>query len=99
MPTGNNNSQEIYSQSVKAGRRTYFFDVKKTLNNDFFVTFTESKKHTKDGKEEFVKHKIFVYKEDFEKVLEGFVNAIDFAKTKIQETSDPSSSEVNFEDL
>jgi hypothetical protein len=99
MPTGNNNSQEVYSQSVKAGRRTYFFDVKKTLNNDFFVTFTESKKNTKDGKEEFVKHKIFIYKEDFDKVLDGLVTALDFAKSKIQESTNSSSTEVNFEDL
>lgn len=59
--------EEIYSQSVKAGRRTYFFDVKSTRNNDFYLTITESKKFTEDGSERFEKHKIFLYKEDFEK--------------------------------
>lgn len=95
----NNNPQEIYSQAVKAGRRTYFFDVKTTLNNDYFITFTESKKTVVNGKDEYAKHKLFIYKEDFEKVLEGLTNAIEFAKSKIEESSDKPTSDFSFEDL
>ena len=99
MSFSKNNSQEVYSQAIKAGRRTYFFDVKKTLNDDYFVTFTESKKTTTNGKDEFTKHKIFVYKEDFEKILGGLSEAIEFAKSKISETPDRPSTDFDFEDL
>jgi hypothetical protein len=103
MSSVNNNQQEVYSQAIKAGRRTYFFDVKTTLNNDYFITFTESKKTVVDGKDEYSKHKLFIYKEDFEKVLEGLANAIDFAKSKISEAEKQSESKADsdftFEDL
>ena len=99
MSVSKNNSQEVYSQAIKAGRRTYFFDVKKTLNDDYFVTFTESKKTTTNGKDEFTKHKIFVYKEDFEKILEGLAGAIEFAKSKISDTPQRPNAYFDFEDL
>tara|TARA_B110000467_G_scaffold162385_1_gene185527 strand:+ start:1011 stop:1388 length:378 start_codon:yes stop_codon:yes gene_type:complete len=60
------NSQEIFSKKLRAGRRTYFFDVKSTRADDYYLTITESKKHTnEDGSVYFKKHKIFLYKEDF----------------------------------
>lgn len=64
---------EIYSKSVRAGKRTYFFDVKTTRGSDLYITITESKKRfDKDGtKFNYEKHKIFLYKEDFEKFVEG----------------------------
>ena len=59
---------EIFSKAVRAGKRTYFFDVKTTKGNDLYLTITESKKKTNhDGKSHYEKHKIFLYKEDFEK--------------------------------
>lgn len=66
-----NEKEEIYSKAVKAGRRTYFFDVKSTKDNDFYITITESKKFSDGGFERFEKHKIFLYKEDFEKFEEA----------------------------
>jgi len=64
-------NDEIYSKAIKAGKRTYFFDIKSTRGNDLYLTLTESKKSTEDGREFFQKHKIFLYKEDFEKFREG----------------------------
>ena len=60
--------EEIYSQIVRAGKRTYFFDVRATRADDYYLTITESKKFfNEDGSSHFKKHKIFLYKEDFEK--------------------------------
>ena len=75
-------SDEVYSKPVKAGKRTYFFDVKATKgNNDFYLTITESKrKMDRDGRFTFDKHKIFLYKEDFEKFAEGLQDAVDYIK-------------------
>jgi CRISPR/Cas system CSM-associated protein Csm2 small subunit len=68
----NDQNNEIYSKAVRAGKRTYFFDVKSTKSNDLYITVTESKKVTnEDGYENYQKHKIFLYKEDFEKFKEG----------------------------
>ena len=67
------NSQEIFSRKLRAGRRTYFFDVKSTRAEDYYLTITESKKHTNDdGSSFFKKHKIFLYKEDFAGFKEVF---------------------------
>lgn len=58
--------EEIFSKSVRAGRRTYFFDVRSTKAGDYYLTVTESKKFTEeDGTFHFKKHKIYLYKEDF----------------------------------
>jgi len=67
---------ELFSRSVKAGRRTYFFDVKSTKGNDLFLTITESKKTMYNGTETFQKHKIFLYKEDFDKFKEAFEESL-----------------------
>jgi len=74
--------REIFSKAVRAGKRTYFFDVKATRRNDYFLTITESKKRfQKDGRFFFEKHKIFLYKEDFEKFTDGFHEVLEFIKT------------------
>ena len=64
--TNSENSEEIYSKVLRAGRRTYFFDVRETKASDYYLTVTESKKFTNDdGTFYFKKHKIYIYKEDF----------------------------------
>ena len=62
--------EELFSKAVKAGKRTYFFDVKSTKNDEKYITITESKRRFDEGLQRFFyeKHKIFLYKEDFEKV-------------------------------
>ncbi|MES2382087.1 MAG: DUF3276 family protein [Bacteroidota bacterium] len=74
-------NQEIYSKKIRAGKRTYFFDVKSTKANDYFITITESKKRMEDGT--FVKHKIFLYKEDFNKFTEALVETVDYVKSDL----------------
>ena len=75
---------EIYSKPVRAGKRTYFFDVKSTKgNNDFYLTITESKRRMEsDGRFSYDKHKIFLYKEDFEKFAEGLQDAVNYIKSQ-----------------
>ncbi len=74
--------EEIFSKVVRAGKRTYFFDVKSTKGNDFYLTITESKKRFgDDGKFFYEKHKLFLYKEDFEKFSEGLNEAVAHIKT------------------
>jgi len=98
--------EEIYSRPVRAGKRTYFLDVKSTRGDDLYLTITESKKRFKDdGTFFFEKHKIFLYKEDFEKFTEGLNDAIQFImdnnggvtsspRPEISATSATSSEEV-----
>jgi len=74
----NKEREEVFSKKVRAGKRTYFFDVKATRSNDYYVTITESKKRLEDGV--FVKHKIFLYKEDFEKFAEGLSETVEYIK-------------------
>ena len=78
---GNFKSDSVYSKKLRAGkRRTYFFDVKSTKANDYFLTITESKKRQDDSYERF---KIFLYKEDFNKFLESLTETIDHVKTEL----------------
>lgn len=78
--------EEIFSKSVRAGKRTYFFDVKTTRRNDYYLTLTESKKRfNRDGRFYFEKHKIFLYKEDFEKFTDGLTEAIGYIKENAPE--------------
>ena len=102
--------EEIFSKSIKAGKRTYFFDVKATRKNDYFLTITESKKRfNEDGTFQFEKHKIFLYKEDFEKFTEGLNEVLDYIKANQTELTDTESyeseletasySNVDFEDI
>lgn len=70
--------EDVYSKAVRAGKRTYFFDVKSTRGRDLYLTITESKKFThEDGTASYDKHKIFLYKEDFEKFIDGLRDAYD----------------------
>ncbi len=74
-----NQKEEIFTKIVRAGKRTYFFDVKATRKDDYYLTITESKKRLgKEGKVFYEKHKIFLYKEDFEKFAEGLKDAVTF---------------------
>ncbi len=69
--------EEIFTRVVRAGKRTYFFDVKATRKEDYYLTITESKKRLgKEGKVFYEKHKIFLYKEDFEKFTEGLKETV-----------------------
>ncbi len=73
--------EEVFSRRVRAGKRTYFFDVKATKSEkDFYITITESKKISED---EFKKHKIFLYKEDFEKFADALAEAVDFVHDEL----------------
>lgn len=78
-----NGKKEIYSQRVRAGKRTYFFDVKATRSNDYYLTITESKRMYKDDGYYYEKHKIFLYKEDFNKFIEAMNGTIDHVKTEL----------------
>jgi hypothetical protein len=108
--------EEVFTKVLRAGKRTYFFDVKSTRHEDLDLTNTESKKRMgKDGKMFYEKHKIFLYKEDFEKFTEGLREAVTFAGngevtlaaqdevTAIEEnaTAVPASefSDVDFDEL
>ncbi|MCW3788098.1 DUF3276 family protein [Plebeiibacterium sediminum] len=76
-----NDREEIFSKAVRAGKRTYFFDVKATRKNDYYLTITESKKKFEnDGRFHFEKHKIFLYKEDFEKFADGLQDVVDYIR-------------------
>ncbi len=75
----NTEREEIFSKVVRAGKRTYFFDVKATRRNDYYLTITESKKRfNRDGRFYYEKHKIFLYKEDFDKFSDGLAEIIEY---------------------
>jgi len=112
----NNNREEIFSEVVRAGRRTYFFDVKATRKNEYYLTVTESKKRfNKEGDFFYEKHKIFLYKEDFDKFSDALVSTLGFIKDKQpngalpedentetnakEETTSDDYTNVEFEDL
>ena len=83
-----NGREEIFSEKVKAGKRTYFFDVKATRSNDYYLTITESKKRFKDDGFTYEKHKIFLYKEDFNKFLDALTNTINHVKQELMPNVD-----------
>ncbi|MNU79029.1 hypothetical protein D3C71_686350 [compost metagenome] len=93
--------REVFTKVVKAGKRTYFFDIKATKGQDHYITVTESKKVLLNGKEVFQKHKIFLYKEDFEKFAETLLEVMNKAnELNTTDTTDSSyASGVKFEDL
>lgn len=105
-----NDRGDLFSKSVRAGKRTYFFDVKSTRGNDYYLTITESKKRFgTDGKFTYEKHKIFLYKEDFEKFMEGLDEAVNHIKENApvveshyepkESSESQSASDLSFEDL
>ena len=97
--------EDIYSKPVRAGKRTYFFDVKSTKDNKYFyLTITESKRRSgADGNFSYDKHKIFLYKEDFEKFAEGLQDVVTYIKDKCFNGEIPAreetDSDIKFEDL
>ena len=98
--------EEIFSKAVRAGKRTYFFDVKSTRGNDYYLTVTESKKRfNEDGTHFYEKHKLFLYKEDFDKFFEGLTETVEYIKNNNKGTEAPASasesnfSNVSFDDL
>jgi len=78
----NEKKESVYSKRIRAGkRRTYFFDVRETRGNDYYLTITESRKRFEsDG---YDRHKIFLYKEDFNKFIKGLTEAVDYVKTEL----------------
>ncbi len=73
--------EDVYSKVVRAGKRTYFFDVKATRSGDYYLTVTESRKKSgRDGVPVFEKNKIFLYKEDFAKFADGLDDAVAYVK-------------------
>jgi len=102
------NGDDVFSKPVRAGKRTYFFDVKATKNNDYYLTITESKRRLdRDGRFVYDKHKIFLYKEDFEKFSQGLEDIIKYIRENapavperaVRETGTQSFTDVNFEEL
>lgn len=76
------NTESIFSKRIKAGkRRTYFFDVRETRGSDYFITITESKKRFND--DGYDRHKMFIYKEDFNKFLTALTETVDYVKTDL----------------
>ncbi len=96
----NKERDEVFSQSVKAGKRTYFFDVKETKNGERYLTVTESKKCFDEAKGNFFyeKHKIFLYNEDMDKFVNGLQAAIHFIKTGEKLTVEDSAEETQAEE-
>jgi hypothetical protein len=89
--------EEIYSKAVRAGKRTYFFDVKSTRREEFYLTITESKKRfEQDGSFHFEKHKIFLYREDFDKFIDGLQEVMTYID---QNQSDNDQVEAEYEDV
>ncbi|MFA6762443.1 MAG: DUF3276 family protein [Bacteroidales bacterium] len=94
--------EDVFSKPIRAGKRTYFFDVKTTKGNDYYLTITESKRRVdKDGRFSYEKHKIFLYKEYFEKFTEGLEEVVKFIKERIPvtEARPTDFTNVNFDDL
>ncbi len=94
--------EEIFTKIVRAGKRTYFFDVKSTRHEDLYLTITESKKRPgKEGRVFYEKHKIFLYKEDFEKFTEGLREAVAFAGNGLTDitTATVSDEEITAEEV
>lgn len=74
---------EIFSKRVRAGKRTYFFDIKATRSNDYYLTITESKRKYKEDGFTYEKHKIFLYKEDFAKFVNALSETVDHVKEEL----------------
>lgn len=103
--------EEIFSRTVRAGKRTYFFDVKATKSDEQYLTITESKRkfNNDQGKFFYEKHKLFLYKEDFEKFARGLNAAIEFIQTgvapedpdaeQVREAPNEPATDIEFENL
>jgi len=107
--------EDIYSQAIRAGKRTYFLDVKSTKAEELYLTITESKRwyNNEEGKYQYEKHKLFLFREDFEKFMDGLQNSIEFIEKgkeglveslseegiEAEEPTYTMHTEVKFEDL
>ena len=89
----------IYSKRVKAGKRTYFFDVRSTRANDYYLTITESRRHPQGDGFSYEKHKMFLYKEDFDKFVEALQETVDHIKTELLPEVDFSQYENRVDEL
>jgi hypothetical protein len=80
----NRDREEVYTKKIRAGKRTYFFDIRSTRGNDYYITITESKRRQFPGEgKEYEKHKIFLYKEDFNKFLATLNDTISQVKEEL----------------
>lgn len=104
----NDRNNEIFSIPIRAGKRTYFFDVKSTRSDELYLTITESKRRfsNETGKFFYEKHKLFLYKEDFEKFADGLKDTVRFIETgekpvlaEVQEDMDLKSSDLDLDSL
>ncbi len=89
---------EIYSKRVRAGKRTYFFDVKSTRSNDYYLTITESKRKYNDDGFTYEKHKVFLYKEDFNKFVEALNECVNHVKDELMPDYDFTQHDRDDED-
>ncbi|MBO2526356.1 MAG: DUF3276 family protein [Bacteroidales bacterium] len=98
---------EVLSRAVRAGKRTYFFDVKTTKNEEKYLTITESKRkfNADNGTFFYEKHKLFLYKEDFTKFQNALAAVLEFIETgkipddMLFDANEPKTDDINFEDL
>ena len=98
---------ELLSRAVRAGKRTYFFDVKTTKNEEKYLTITESKRkfNADNGTFFYEKHKLFLYKEDFTKFQNALAAVLEFIETgkipddMLFDANEPKTDDINFEDL
>ena len=89
--------ESVFSKRVKAGkRRTYFFDIRETRGNDYFLTITESRKRFDD--DGYDRHKVFVYKEDFNKFTKALMETVDYVKTELMPNFDFDSFNHEYND-
>ena len=103
----NDRKDGVFSLTVRAGKRTYFFDVKQTRNDEKYLTITESKRRFSNDQGRFFyeKHKLFLYKEDFEKFVKSlndslhFIDTGEFPENYNEEGKELSKEDINFDDL
>ncbi|MBE0637309.1 MAG: DUF3276 family protein [Bacteroidales bacterium] len=101
------NREDVFSLAIRAGKRTYFFDVKETRGGEKYLTITESKRRfsNESGKFFYEKHKIFLYHEDFEKFTHGLNGVIEFIETgkepvvAVEEKPSSDAPDLSFDDL
>lgn len=96
------NREDVYSEVIRAGKRTYFLDVKETRGGERYLTITESKRHFNNdtGKFFYEKHKIFLYKEDFDKFVNGLNDVLNFIEAgDMPVKEEKPADDISFEDL
>ena len=90
--------EKIYSKRVKTGKRTYFFDVRSTRSNDYYLTITESRRFPQGDGFAYEKHKMFLYKEDFDKFVDALQDTVNHIKTELMPNIDFSQYAVREEE-